>query len=160
AAAGTTSRCCNGSTSAGASPTSSSTSPRRSSTRSCRRGSACWRPRSSPEDAMQAGLVNTYQHPVSSRQAIAWLLSALLVVSYLLLSPAPPRAVGLRWDVFQAGATAVGLKSKWTLYGLLYTVAMIAGGLFSLRRHGSSRYHLVRTTTVVLVQIVLGFTLP
>jgi ferredoxin-type protein NapH len=54
----------------------------------------------------------------------------------------------------------VGLKSKWTLYGLLYTVAMIGGGAFVLRRHGGSRYQLVRTTMVVLVQIVFGFALP
>src|SRR5262245_50694833 len=109
---------------------------------------------------MQSGLLNTYQHPVSSRNGLAWVLSGLLVVSYLLLYLGPIPALGLRWDVFQAGANAVGLKSKWTLYGLLYTVAMIAGGLFFLRRHGSSRYHVVRTTTVVLVQIVLGFALP
>jgi ferredoxin-type protein NapH len=109
---------------------------------------------------MQAGLMNTYQHPVSSRQPVAWLLSGLLVVAYLLLYLGPIPALGLRWDVFQAGAEAVGLKSKWTLYGLLYTVAMIAGGVFVLRRHGGSRYQLVRTTVVVLVQIVLGFALP
>jgi ferredoxin-type protein NapH len=109
---------------------------------------------------MQAGLMNTYQHPVSSRQPVAWLLSALLAVSYLLLYLGPIPALGLRGDVFQAGAEAVGLKSKWTLYGLLYTVAMIGGGAFVLRRHGGSRYQLVRTTMVVLVQIVFGFALP
>src|SRR6266700_1997771 len=79
---------------------------------------------------MQAGLMNTYQRPIP--------------------------ALGMRWDVFQAGAEAVGLKSKWTLYGLLYTLAMIAGGAYVIRRHGSSRYQLIRTSVVVLVQITFG----
>ena len=109
---------------------------------------------------MQAGLMNTYQHPISSRQTTAWFLSGLLTVSYLLLYLGPIPALGVRWDVFQAGAEAVGLKSKWTLYGLLYTVAMIAGGAYVIRRHGSSRYQLIRTSVVVLVQITFGFSLP
>jgi hypothetical protein len=109
---------------------------------------------------MQAGLMNTYQHPISSRQTTAWFLSALLTLSYLLLYLGPIPALGVRWDVFQAGAEAVGLKSKWTLYGLLYTLAMIAGGAYVIRRHGSSRYQLIRTSVVVLVQITFGFSLP
>ncbi|PYQ23052.1 MAG: hypothetical protein DMF79_04700 [Acidobacteria bacterium] len=109
---------------------------------------------------MQAGLMNTYQRPISSRQTVAWFLSGLLTLSYLLLYLGPIPALGVRWDVFQAGAEAVGLKSKWTLYGLLYTLAMIAGGAYVIRRHGSSRYQLIRTSVVVLVQITFGFSLP
>ena len=109
---------------------------------------------------MQAGLMNTYQRPISSRQTVAWFLSGLLTLSYLLLYLGPIPALGMRWDVFQAGAEAVGLKSKWTLYGLLYTLAMIAGGAYVIRRHGSSRYQLIRTSVVVLVQITFGFSLP
>ena len=108
---------------------------------------------------MQAGLMNTYRHPISSRQTVAWFLSGLLTLSYLLLYLGPIPALGVRWDVFQAGAEAVGLKSKWTLYGLLYTLAMIAGGAYVIRRHGSSRYQLIRTSVVVLVQITFGFAL-
>ena len=40
-------------------------------------------------------------------------------------------------------ARAAGLGSKWTLYGLVYTLAMVAGGAYVLRRHGNSRYHRV-----------------
>src|SRR5260370_15730838 len=109
---------------------------------------------------MQAGLMNTYQHPVSSRQTVAWFLSGLLTVSYLLLYPGPIPALGVRWDVFQAGAEAVGLGSKWTLYGLLYTLAMIAGGVYVGRRHGSSRYQLIRTSVVVFGQVGFSFALP
>jgi ferredoxin-type protein NapH len=110
---------------------------------------------------MQAGLMNTYQSPTQNRSILAWLLSALLTVTYLLLYLGPIPSLGLRVDVFQAGAHALGLASKWTLYGLLYTIAMIAGGAYFLRRHGrNSPYQKVRTTVVVLVQVVFGFSVP
>src|SRR5262245_66360954 len=110
---------------------------------------------------MQAGLMNTYQSPAQNRSALAWCLSVVLVVAYRLLYLGPVPALGVRIDVFQQGADALGLKSKWTLYGLLYTVAMIAGGVYFLRKHGrNSPYQKVRTIVVVLVQIVFGFSVP
>ncbi len=109
---------------------------------------------------MQAGLMNTYQQPLSNRSGVAWALSALLVVSYVLLYFGPLPALGLHFDVFERAAQALHLGSKWTLYGTLYTLAMIAGGLYVLKRHGSSPYQRVRTTVVVLVQVVLAFALP
>ena len=102
---------------------------------------------------MQAGLMNTYQHPVSNRHTVACFLSGLLFVSYILLYFGPIPALGIKADVFQSVAGAVGLKSKWTLYGLLYSVAMVAGGLFVLRRHGNTPYQRVRTLSVVSVQV-------
>ncbi len=74
---------------------------------------------------MQAGLLNTYQHPVSNRSWLAWSLSALLFVAYILLYFGPLPALGLRFDVFQRAAEVVGaalglpavFHSKWILYG-------------------------------------------
>ena len=109
---------------------------------------------------MQAGLLNTYRQPARNRSALAWGLSALLFTSYILLYFGPLPALGIRVDVFQRGAEAVGLGSKWTLYGLLYTAAMLVGGAYFLKRHGSSPYHRVRTIVVVAVQVVLAFALP
>ena len=109
---------------------------------------------------MQAGLLDTYQRPASNRSPLAWLLSALLIVCYLLLYFGPMPRLGLRIDVFQVAAEALHLGSKWTLYGLIYTIAMVAGGFYFLRRHGNSRYQRIRTTCVVLVQVVLAFALP
>jgi len=100
---------------------------------------------------VQAGLMNTYQHPVSNRQPVAWAASAALLGGYLLL---------YFTEALQRPADLLGLGSKWTLYGLLYTLAMIVGGAFFLRRHGNSRYHRVRTVVVVSVQVVLAFALP
>ena len=110
--------------------------------------------------AMQAGLLDTYGTAISRRAAPAWILSALLFASYILLYFGPLPRLGLRFDVFQRAAEALHLGSKWTLYGLLYTLAITLGGLFVLRRHGNSPYQRIRTLCVVAVQVVFAFALP
>ena len=117
---------------------------------------------------MQSGLMNTYRHPASNRSWLAWLLSATLMLAYLLLYFGPIPALGLRQDVLQAAAEAAGsalglpaaLRSKWLLYGAAYTLAIVLGAVFFLRRHGNSRYQRVRTAVVVLAQVVPAFALP
>src|SRR5271169_2630568 len=99
------------------------------------------------QETMQAGLVDTYHRPMSSRHPMAWACSALLVASYLLLYFGGNRDFGFEFDPVQRFAEVLtrrlGLprpfSSKWTLYGFAYTAAMIAGGLYFLRRHGNSR---------------------
>ena len=84
---------------------------------------------------MQAGLMNTYQHPVSNRQPVAWLCSAVLVVAYVLLYFGGNPYRGFAADPIQrlaegiAGALSLpkAFHSKWVLYGVCYTLAMIAG---------------------------------
>ena len=100
---------------------------------------------------MQAGLLDTYRNPIQSRKWPAWVLSAVLVVSYLVL---------YFTDVLEAPARALRLGSKWTLYGLVYSLAMVVGGAFFLRRHGNSRYQRIRTISVVFFQVVFAFALP
>ncbi len=117
---------------------------------------------------MQAGLMNTYKHPVSNRQPVAWLCSAVLVVAYVLLYFGGNPYRGFAADPIQrlaegiAGALSLpkAFHSKWVLYGACYTLAMIVGGLFVIKRHGNSRYQLIRTSVVVAVQVVLAFALP
>src|SRR5262245_52351051 len=109
---------------------------------------------------MQAGLLATYENPASNRSGLAWGLSALLLAFYVLLYFGPLPALGLHFDLMQRSAEALHLGSKWTLYGLLYTAAMVIGGAVVLRRHGNSRYQRIRTLSVVTVQVVLAFALP
>ena len=117
---------------------------------------------------MQAGLMNTYEHPVSNRQPVAWLCSAVLIVAYLALYLGGNPHRGFVADPIQSLAVgiATGLslpaafQSKWVLYGFCYTLAMVVGGWYMLKRHGNSRYQRIRTTVVVLVQVVLSFALP
>ena len=100
---------------------------------------------------MQAGLLDTYRRPLLTRGALAWALSALLAAFYLVL---------YFTEALTPVARAAGLGDKWTLYGFLYTVAMVAGGVYFVRRHGNSRYERIRTIVVVAVQVVLAFALP
>jgi ferredoxin-type protein NapH len=100
---------------------------------------------------MQAGLLDTYQRPVATRGVLAWILSAVLFAFYLVL---------YFTEALGPIAQAVGLGDKWTLYGFLYTAAMVAGGVYFLRRHGNSRYERIRTIVVVAVQVVFAFALP
>jgi ferredoxin-type protein NapH len=109
---------------------------------------------------MQAGLLDTYRHPIQTRHVVAWTLSFLLAAFYVLLYFGPIPWLGIRFDVFESAARAAGLDSKWTLYGIVYTLAMVAGGIFFLRRHGNSRYERIRTLSVLFVQIVFAFALP
>ncbi len=117
---------------------------------------------------MQAGLLHTYHRRAGQRSWPAWLLSALLAFTYVLLYFGPIPALGLRLDLLQRIAERLGaslglpvsLHSKWVLYGCLYTTAMVLGGAFFLRRHGNTRYQRIRTTTVIVVQVALAFALP
>ena len=54
----------------------------------------------------------------------------------------------------------LALDSRWTLYGLLYTCAVSAGGLFVLGRYLHNRYQVARTLVVVAVQASFGFAVP
>ncbi len=109
---------------------------------------------------MQAGLLNTYRNSASNRSWIAWGLAALICAAYVLLYFGGNTRRGFATDPLQDLALASGLSSKWTLYGLVYTVAMILGGLYVLRRHGNSMYQRIRTLSVVSVQVLLAFATP
>jgi hypothetical protein len=86
---------------------------------------------------------------------------ALLVLLYgthaLAPGAVPPGERSLR--AFGALMYA-GLDSKWTLYGLLYSMAVTAGGLFMLGRYAHNRYQVVRTLVVMGVQVSFGFAVP
>jgi polyferredoxin len=117
---------------------------------------------------MQSGLLDTCHRPLSNRSWLAWALSVVLLVAYLMLYLGPIPTIGLRFDPLQRVAEGIGaglglpavLHSKWLLYGAAYTLAMVLGGAFFLKRHGNSPYQRVRTTTVVGVQVVFAFLLP
>lgn len=99
----------------------------------------------------QNGLMATYREGWRSRGIVAWVIGFALLAFYLAL---------YFTEAFTPLAEALGLRSKWYLYGALYCVAMICGGVYYLRRHGNSRYNRIRIAVNVFVQVVLAFTLP
>lgn len=100
---------------------------------------------------MQAGLLSTYQSSVKSRGLWAWGLSALLFAFYILIYFTP---------VFDPLARALGLESKWNLYGVMYTLAIVVGGTYFIKVHGNSRYQKIRTLSLIVVQVVFAFSIP
>ncbi|MEM6926578.1 MAG: 4Fe-4S binding protein [Myxococcota bacterium] len=99
----------------------------------------------------QQGLMRTFRQPWRNRGVLGWIFSLSLIAFYCLLY----------WsDVFQPVAEALGLSSKWYLYGALYTIGVTVGGIVYLRKHGNSRYNQLRIATNMGVQIVLGFAVP
>lgn len=107
-----------------------------------------------------SGLLDTWHRPARSRGWPAWLVAAALSAFYLLLYlPGSWLTPGFP-DWISPLSDALHLPSKWFLYGLLYSVGMVVGAVFMLRRHGNNRYHRVRTLTLLAVQIGLAFSLP
>lgn len=100
---------------------------------------------------MQSGLLKTYQKSVSSRGGTAWVLALVLFAFYIVI-------YFTNW--LDPVAAKLGLSSRWTIYGILYTAFVIGGGLVFLRKHGNSRYQRLRTLSVMLVQTLFAFSIP
>ena len=99
----------------------------------------------------RTGKPNWLLHDLKNRGATAWLLSALLTGFYLVL-------YFTEW--LSAPARAMGLDNKWTLYGVLYTLAVTLGGLWVIRKYRHNRYQVVRTSVVIFVQSTFAFSIP
>lgn len=99
----------------------------------------------------QEGLLSTYREPWRRRGLTAWLLAAGLTGFYVLL---------YFTEVITPFATAAGFPNKWVFYGTLYSLTMIGGAIYYLRRHGNSRYNRIRISVNVGVQVILAFFLP
>jgi len=100
---------------------------------------------------MQTGLLSTYQHGYQARGIAAWMIAFALFLFYLLI---------YFTGVFDPLAQALHLGSKWTIYSIAYTAAVVVGGMFFLRRHGNSRYHRIRTISLMVAQSIPAFAIP
>jgi polyferredoxin len=79
------------------------------------------------------------------------LLSGILFAFYILM---------YFTSVFDPLAVALGLASKWNLYGVLYTLAIIVGGVWFIRIHGNSPYQRLRTISLMFIQAAFAFSIP
>jgi len=100
---------------------------------------------------MQTGLMTTFKSSAKTRGAIAWFISALLFAFYILVYFT---AIPDSW------AESVGLNGKWSLYGTLYSFAILVGGIYFIKVHGNSRYQKIRTISLIVVQIVFAYSIP
>lgn len=99
----------------------------------------------------QNGLMSTYREGWRSRGWLGYVIAALLTGFYLVL---------YFTEHLSPVAEAVGLRSKWLLYGAIYSVAMAGGAAYYLLKHGNSRYNRVRIAVNVGIQVALAFLLP
>ncbi|MFW6066957.1 MAG: 4Fe-4S binding protein [Myxococcota bacterium] len=99
----------------------------------------------------QNGLMGTHRESWRTRGPWAWVIGIGLMTFYCVLFFTP---------TMDGWAQALGLRNRWFFYAALYSVAMIGGGVYYLRRHGNSRYNRVRIGVNIGVQVVLAFALP
>ena len=82
----------------------------------------------------------------------AYILAVLFLVFYLSLYYS---------DVFNGLVKAVWPRGdKWTFYGVLYSLAVLIGGANFIRKNRRSRYQVIRTTSLIGVQLLVAFAIP
>ncbi|MEJ7604839.1 MAG: 4Fe-4S dicluster-binding protein [Bryobacteraceae bacterium] len=100
---------------------------------------------------VKAGALERLKHDATNRGISAWVIAAALTGFYIVLY----------YTEFLTGmAQAFGLPSKWTLYGLLYTIAITLGGIYVIRKYRHNRYQIARTLVVIATQAILAFSVP
>ena len=118
--------------------------------------------------ARPAGVHNegTMRSSNQARGAVGWVAGLVLTGLYVVLYFWPGALAGLiplgdplsRLLRQQPATLANG--GQWFLYTTLYTLAVAVMGVRALVRYRHSRYHVLRTLSVVFFQTVLAFALP
>jgi len=99
--------------------------------------------------------------PAKRRGAIAWALGVLFTVFYVLLYWYPST---LSHIVVAADPLSMLLRGRaadhWFFYGTLYTLAIVVMGIRMLAKYRHSRYHVIRTLSVMAAQLVAAYLIP
>jgi len=110
------------------------------------------------------GLLQAASHSVRNRGLLGWLLCFAILAFYIILyfdqyilSAGTLDAFAVRFFGFLPANVT---PNKWTLYGFLYSVAILCGGIFVIWKYRHNRYQIVRTSVVILVQVSFGFSVP
>ncbi|HEV2124525.1 MAG TPA: 4Fe-4S dicluster domain-containing protein [Chloroflexota bacterium] len=100
----------------------------------------------------------------TARGALGWVLGIVFTGFYVLLYWFPETLAGLV-AIFDPVADLFnypeGLESRrWIMYGSFYTLAILVMGVRMLFKYRHSRYHMIRTVSVMFFQLVLAFLIP
>lgn len=117
----------------------------------------------------QQGAAGWFKHDITHRGVTAWILAFVLLAFYVVLYWGGQNVFGV--DVpnvvqdfakWLAGVMGVKAKylNKWTIYGALYSIAIVGGGIYVMRKYSHNPYQLVRTIVVMITQVSLGFSIP
>ena len=102
-----------------------------------------------------------YSNSVMSRGLIGIILGAFLIGFYVLLYWFPELIVNMVILVDPISEFIRGQQAdQWFLYGVLYTLAVTVMGVRMMIKYRHSRYHLVRTLSVIFFQLGFAFLIP
>ncbi len=98
---------------------------------------------------------------VSSRGLIGYALGVVLTGFYILLYWFPENLTSFIDALNPLSYALRGAKSdQWFLYGFLYTFFVLSFGVKFIFKYRNNRYHLIRTSVLMAVQLILAFLLP
>jgi len=104
---------------------------------------------------------NIYHNANTGRGWIGYTIGFLLIAFYVILYWYPEYMTGWMRLVDPISLTLSGNPaSQWFFYGLLYTVAIIVMGVRMLIKYRHSKYHIIRTGSVMFFQTAFAFLIP
>ncbi|MEM6327013.1 MAG: 4Fe-4S dicluster domain-containing protein [Bacteroidota bacterium] len=101
-----------------------------------------------------------------AKGAVGWVVGLVLTGLYVVLYFSPGALAGLiplgdpLSRLLRDQPATVANGGQWFLYSTFYTIAVVAMGVRALVRYRHSRYHVVRTLSVVFFQAMFAFALP
>ena len=98
---------------------------------------------------------------VLSRGIVGWLFGVVLTVFYVILYWFP-HLLGGMVALFDLPSNLLRGKDadQWFMYGTFYTLAVVLMGIRAMARYRGSRYHVIRTMSVMFFQLILAFIVP
>ena len=104
---------------------------------------------------------NLWRRASTSRGAVAWVTGLVLTGFYVVLYWFPDYLINLirTLDPFSHWLRHAP-ADQWFLYGTFYTLAVLLMGGRALWKYRHSRYHLIRTCSVMFFQLGFAFLLP
>lgn len=95
--------------------------------------------------------------------AIIFLVASLALTAFSYFLPMVLYKLNVMKDPLESLAQPIfGQKhnNKWMLYGLGYSIFITIGGFYMIWKYRHNRYQIIRTSVVMFVQIVFGFSIP
>ncbi|WP_036679450.1 4Fe-4S binding protein [Daejeonella oryzae] len=97
----------------------------------------------------------------TSRGAIAWGIAILFTGFYIILYWFPSLLEGLIRIMDPLSYVLRGIKADhWFLYGTFYSLAILIMGIKFIGKYRHSRYHVIRTFSVMFFQLGFAFLIP
>ncbi len=117
-----------------------------------------------PRLQLMPGIKNNhiFHSATTNRGWIGWLIGTFLILFYILLYFFPYYITTwmLICDPIASWIKGGGEASEWFFYGLLYTLAILVMGVRMMIKYRHSKYHKIRTASVMFFQLAFAFLIP